>query len=267
MVHAGGGGTDSPLIERWTVERDAVDLRLGEELAVAVRVPEASVTGWVSEALLGADPGLVTRLLFEVPVATLLQRRSYAVVHAACVAGPAGAVVLRGRSGSGKSTLAAAAHGAGLDVLGDESILVCRTDPDALLAAVRDPTLEPDTTHRLALRGLPAATERTGAGKRRLDVSASSHPAARSRRRVATVLLGPRGGPSARLDPVEPGEFLREFPEGAIREEGWSEPAPHIARSWATAGAYRLTGAADLAGAVSLLARLAGFPFPVASVA
>ena len=44
---------------------------------------------------------------------------------------------LIGESGAGKSTLVAAAYRAGLDVLGDETVLVARDDPDDLLAAVR----------------------------------------------------------------------------------------------------------------------------------
>ncbi|MSR05821.1 MAG: hypothetical protein EXR93_01935 [Gemmatimonadetes bacterium] len=256
-VDSPGAAFEGRLTESWTVQRDAVELRLGSQLSVTADVTSASISGWVSADLLEHDPGLIARLLLEVPVAALLQRRAYAAIHAAAIAGPRGAVVLRGAPGSGKSTLAAAAHLAGMDVLGDESVLVARDDPDELLAAVRDPTLEPDTVRLLNLdERLWPATERIGP-KQRLDLFASANANGRARRRIATVILGPRSGP-ARLDPLNAETFTAEFQAGGIREELWADPAPRIESTWSQRGAYRLSGAGDLRGAITLLAALVG---------
>lgn len=257
-VESPGDAVTGRLTESWTVHRDTVELKLGNQLGVTADVTSATITGWVSADLLRRDPGLIARLLLEVPVAALLQRRGYAAVHAAAIAGPRGAVVLRGAPGSGKSTLAAAAHLAGMDVLGDESVLVARDDPDDLLAAVRDPTLEPDTARLLGLADrLSPATERAGP-KQRLDLFASATATGRARRRVATVILGPRDDGPARLDAIDADTFASEFRNGGIREERWAAPAPHIKTAWSRTGAYRLSGATDLRGAIALLAALVG---------
>lgn len=139
-------------------------------------------------------------------------------------------------------------------------MLVARDDPDQLLAAVRDPTLEPETVRLLGLSGLPPATERPGT-KQRMDLFATANAAQRTRFRIATVILGPREGGRARLEWLAPAVFEREFPTGEIAEERWAEPAPEIARAWARRDGYRITGAGDLEGAVHLLAGLVGhFP-------
>lgn len=252
------GGAAGALTESWTVQPDVVELRLGQELAASADAANARVTGWTRAGLLSRDPGLVARLLLEVPVAVLLERRGYVAVHAGGVAGPRGAVVLRGAPGSGKSTLVTAAYLAGLETLGDESVLVARDDPDAILAAVRDPTLEPEAVRLLGLSdGLFPATERAGS-KQRLDLLGSAHAARRFHRRVATVILGPRDDGPAQLEPLDPNTFVREFRAGAIPEERWAEPAPGIETTWSRSGAWRLSGAADLRGAVVLLSKLVG---------
>ncbi len=67
------------------------------------------------------------------------------------------------------------------------------------------------------------------------------------------MLLGPRNGGAARLEPLTPGEFLEEFRRGEIQQERWSGTPQHIAAHWSQRSAYRLSGAANLAGAVTLL--------------
>jgi hypothetical protein len=209
--------------------------------------------GAVSPALLASHPSLVVRQLLEAPAALLLARRTYGVVHGGAVVGPGGAVVIRGAPGAGKSTLVAAAYRAGLGVLGDETVLAARSDPDDLLAAVRDVTLLPDSTRLLALAGEVTPASGEPSPKDRLDLYPSVTPAARRARRVATVLLGPRAGPLW-LEPLPAETFLREFERGAITQEQWSGTPPHIATHWSRRGAYRLSGTADLAGAVRRLA-------------
>ena len=249
-------GIPAHLDERWSVATDDAELSIGDHLHARIECAQGRFVGRVSAALISDHPDLVTRLLLEAPAATLLARRSYAVIHAGAVAGPAGAVVIRGAPGAGKSTVVAAAHQAGLRVLGDESMLVSRSDPDDLLSAVRDLTLLPGAARMLGLEAATTATRAGGEDKRRLDLFSSSTPLARRARRVATVLLGPRNGGPARLEPLTPESFLEEFRLGAIAQERWSGTPEHIAVHWSRRRAYRLSGAADLAGAIELLASL-----------
>ena len=170
--------------------------------------------------------------------------------------GPKGAVVVRGGSGAGKSTLVAAAHAAGLEVLGDESLLVSRADPNELAASVRDLTLLEDSVELLGLRSRTGAAFSGGEEKRRVDLFVSSRPEVRAGRRVSTLLLGPRVPGPARLVALSPSEFLEEFARGEIPEERIDDGAGAIAQAWAIAGGSRLDGASDLQGAVALLKNL-----------
>lgn len=250
-----------PFEERWSVGTDDAELSLGDDqLHAHIECARGRFMGRVSAGLVADQPSLVARLLLETSAAALLARRGYGVLHAGAVAGPAGAVVIRGSAGAGKSTLVAAAHRSGLGVLGDESVLAARSDPDELLAAVRDVTLLPDARRLLGLDDAHTAPAGGTEGKRRLELFFSSTPAVRRARRVATVLLGSRNGGPARLEPLDPETFLREFRRGEIAQEQWSGTPEHIAEHWARNGAYRLAGAADLAGAVELLASLVAQP-------
>jgi hypothetical protein len=245
------------LEEHWMLGPDWAEVRLADVLAVEMDTVNGRATGWVRDGFAAAHPGLAARLLLEVPSAVLLERRGYLAVHGGAVAGPGGAVVIRGAAGAGKSTLIAAACLAGLDVLGDESILVARDDPDELLAAIREISLEADT---VALLDLGHAVVPAARGKARWDLNpAAATP--RSCRRAATVVLGPRPGP-ARLDRLDAEAFRREFRLGAIREEQWGGMPALVADAWARAGSYRLSGTDDLPGAVRLLADLAGYRPP-----
>jgi hypothetical protein len=248
-------------VERWSLDADDARLSLGENHVHGhIESRHGRFSGRVSAALVADHPALVSRLLLETPAAALLARRGYCVVHAGAVVGPAGAVVIRGRGGAGKSTLVAAAHGAGLRVLGDESVLVERGDPDALLAGVRDVTVLPDAARLL---GIERAVTRAGTAREekcRLDLFTSSTPALRRARRVATVLLGPRHGGPARLESLAAREFLEEFREGEIPQERRFETPGHVAVHWSRGSAYRLSGANDLPGAVALLADLVARP-------
>ena len=186
-------------------------------------------------------------------MAVLLARRGFQVLHAGAVVGTGGAAAVRGPSGAGKSTLVAAAHAAGLGVLGDESVLVSREDPDALAASVRDLTVREDSAHLLGLFRVtePAFTGRES--KRRIDLFARSAPSDREARRVATVLLGPRTPGPARLERLAPAAFLEAFRAGEIPQERAPGDPDGVARAWAARGAWLLTGGTDLAGAVAAL--------------
>jgi hypothetical protein len=251
-----GASPAAPGPERWVIDADDAELFLGDELSARIECRRGRMTARVSARLVEEEPRLVTRLLLETPAGALLARRGYAVLHAGAVAGPGGAVVIRGAPGAGKSTLVAAAHQAGLRVLGDEAILVSRSDPDDILAAVRDLTLLPEATRLLGLLAGP----RVGDPKHRVDLFDSSTPALRRARRVASLVLGDRLPGPARLEPLAPEEFLREFRYGEIPQERWSGTPDHIAAHWSEHGAYRLSGAVDLAGAVEQLMDLVASP-------
>ena len=214
---------------------------------------DATIAATAAPELLDGAPGPAARWLLEAPVAVLLARRGWRALHAGAVSGSKGAVVVRGRSGAGKSTLVAAAHEAGLTVIGDESLLVARGDPDALAAAVRELTLRADSAALLGILASTAPAFSGGEEKRRVELFDGSRPEVREARRVTTLLLGPRAPGPARLVPLEPAQFLLEFAKGEIPQEHVGGGAGSVARAWAEAGGARLDGASDLAGAVSLL--------------
>ncbi|HSB63491.1 MAG TPA: hypothetical protein VLJ18_04960 [Thermoanaerobaculia bacterium] len=195
----------------------------------------------------------LARTLLEAPAAALLARRGWRALHAGAVKGPTGAVVVRGGAGAGKSTLVAAAHAAGLEVLGDESLLVSRADPDELASSVRELTLRKDSATLLGLLSRSSPAFSGGEEKCRIDLFASSSPETRAARRISTVLLGPRDPGPARLVPLSPSEFLEEFARGEIPQEHVHGGFGAVARAWAYAGGARLDGASDLQGAVALL--------------
>lgn len=196
----------------------------------------------------------LARTLLEAPAAVLLGRRGWQVLHAGAVVGPRGAAVVRGPSGAGKSTLVAAAHRAGLGVLGDESVFASRREPDALAASVRDLALREDSARLLDIFDAthPAFTGREV--KRRVDLFNGSAPRDRLARRAAAVLLGPREPGPARLAPLEGVAFLDAFRAGGIPQERPGDPDA-VARAWAGNG-WLLSGASDLDGAVRLLKSL-----------
>lgn len=244
--------------ERWTIEQERISLEVVGSLRLLIEFHPPRATAHVSEFLLARRPALVARLVLEAPSAELLARRGYMVTHAGAIVGPAGAVVIRGPSGAGKSTLVAAAYCAGFGVLGDESILVARDDPDEIAAAVRDLTVLPDVARLL---GIEAVTEPAAVGgreKRRVDLFSTSTPAVRGARRVTTVLLGHRNRPSVHLVRLSASQFVETFPIGEIAQERWAGDPDALARRWGEQGGYRLDGAADLSGALRLLQQLTG---------
>ncbi len=244
-------------MERWNVGSEDAELRLSDQLHAHIDCAGGRATARVSTRLLAERPALVARLALETPAGAMLARRGYAVLHAGAVAGPKGlAVVIRGAPGAGKSTLVAAAHRAGFGVLCDEAVLVARDDSDEILSAVRDLSVLPDTARLLGLNEIITQEPDATGEKLRVDLFSSSAPAVRHARRVATVVLGPRDGGHARLEPLEPEVFLQEFRRGAIEQERWSGTPDDIAHRWSRSGAYRLSGAEDLEGAVDLLGGL-----------
>ncbi len=203
----------------------------------------------------GESPETTGRLLVEAPLAAVRAGHGWQVVHAATVVGPSGVVAIRGASDAGKSTLAAAAWAAGLETLGDESLLVRRSAHEEVVASVREVLVRPWTAAALDLDGDPFVTP---GGEPKLRLRLRPIPVSgRSGVHAATVLLGAIERPGgARMVPLTPREFIAGFGAGAIPQELWYGSPESLVRDWAKRPAYRLEGAADLDGAVDLLGRL-----------
>lgn len=241
---------------RWSVADEVVRLDGAGAIDLVMERSARRARATVSEGLLSAEPALVARLALEAPAA-FFATATHQVLHAGALAGPSGAVVLRGAAGAGKSTLVAAGWAAGLTVVSDESLLVDRADPDSLCAAVRDLTLLPVSASLLGLLPLTRAVLSGGEEKRRVDLFAGAAPSHRRARRVATLLLGPREPGPARLVPVDGAALLALFEEGTIPQEtAWGGDPRPIAAAWAGRDVFRLDGAADLLGAVEIVTRL-----------
>lgn len=241
---------------RWSRDPQGYRLTMGALADLRIDLARARVSGRVSRRLLSDEPGLAARYALEAPAAALLYRRGWQSVHAGAVVGPKGALVLRGPAGAGKSTLVAALHAAGFGVLADESLLVSRSDPDDLAAAVRDLTLLPDGAALLGLEGDTFFAFAGGEEKRRIDLFAGSSPTARRARFAAAVLLGDRDRTPAALVPLRAAEFAAAFREGEIPQEREGADPDAVAGAWGARGGFRLDGARDLMGAVTGLAPL-----------
>jgi hypothetical protein len=240
----------------WTLSPEVYRAEIPGHLAARITFDPPSIVGTVSLSLLENFPSTVGRYLLEAPLAALLGARQHQPLHAGAIVGSRGAVVIRGASGAGKSTLVAAAWREGLGILGDESLLASREDPDELSSTVRDLTLLPDAARLLGLEPVSEPAFSGGEEKRRIDLFSSSRPSDRNARRRATVLLGPRIPGPARLVPLAPADFIAEFRRGEIpQERATGDPDP-IARAWSETGAFRLDGGDDLEGAVRLIRSL-----------
>ena len=246
-------GRDPERDLRWEHGPEAYVATIAGLLSVRIGLGDASVEGVAAESLLRFAPAIAARVLLEAPAAVLLSRRGFSVLHAGAVVGRRGAVVIRGAAGAGKSTLTGAAWRAGFGVLADESILVSRDDSDDLAAAVRDLTLRPDAAALLGIEGSAESVTSGGEEKRRIDLFSASTPAARTGRRAATFLLGPRSPGPARLVPLEGEPFVTAFRDGEIPQERLGFDPAEIARRWAGHSTWRLDGAEDLRGALDIL--------------
>ena len=253
------GGAAGPVPEKhldWELGKSEYVASIPGLLAMRIDLATARVASEISVGLLEGAPSFVARTLLEAPVAVLLCRRGFTVLHAGAVVGPRGAVVLRGAGGAGTSTLVAAAWRAGFGVLADESLLVSREDAGLLAASVRELTLLPDAERLLGLEGATEEAFAGGEAKRRIDLFPGSSPGQRVARRVATLLLGARSPGPARLVPLGLEEFRATFRESEIPQERLGGDPDAVAEAWAERESWRLDGAVDLEGAVSILGRL-----------
>ena len=213
--------------------------------------------GFVTEATVADHPWLGWYFL-EALVATALEQRYTAALHAACVAtGPEG-VLLCGPSGAGKSTLAFACARSGWTYIGDEStyLLLDREDQAAVGKPYRV-RLRPD-----AARFFPELlghTPKAGPnGKVSLEVSLRDLPKIRtaSQCRIGAVVLLERvAGQTAHAESVPREQatdaLLREKP--FYGEAVWARHEKAVSQLAATA--YRLTYD-SLDEAVALLCEL-----------
>jgi hypothetical protein len=254
------GPAAGPVPERdlaWEQGEKGYVASVSNMLVARIDVGSSRVDAEVTGGLLDEAPSFAARALLEATSAVLLCHRGFAALHAGAVVGLRGAVVLRGAAGAGKSTLVAAAWRAGLGVLADESLLVSRDDPGQLAASVRDLTVLADAERLLGLERVTEEAFTGGEAKRRVDLFRDSTPQMRVARRVATLLLGARSPGPARLVPLGRKEFLEAFREGEIPQEHLGGGPGAVAEAWAEKESWRLDGAIDLDGAVSILRGLA----------
>ncbi len=251
----GPPGRDPEREAAWVVADDEVRME-ADGIALVVRPASGEAEGRVAPGLLEERPDLFARLLLETPV-TLAKMTRAQLLHAGALVGPGGAVVVRGAAGAGKSTLVAAGWRTGLGVLGDESLLVDRDDPDALEATLRDLAVTPDGARLLGLEEATVPAFSGGEEKRRVPLFASARPSDRTARRLATLLLGPRNPGPARLVSLGPDELAGLFEAGSIPQERsfGGDPAP-VAAAWGPSRSFRLDGAVDLAGALRIVTDL-----------
>ncbi|MAE70111.1 MAG: hypothetical protein CME06_06540 [Gemmatimonadetes bacterium] len=241
--------------ESWRVDPPHYLVSYGDRLETRIDTDAATVDAWVGPGLLRTDPYTASRLLLEAPAAILLATRAWQPLHAAAIVGTTGAVVVRGGNGAGKSTLAARAFRDGLQVFGDESILVHREAPHRIAVAVRELLIRPDAAQLVRpigpIREVLSGDER----KLRLAMDRSPTPVARETPHKATLLLGDRdrsGG--ALLTPIGAEEFVLEFAKGEIPQERLAGCDPdRVARAWAAGPTFRLDGHRDLSGAIGAL--------------
>ena len=239
----------------WEVSEDETRLT-APGISLRIQPREGRASGSVARTLVASRPDLVTRLLLEAPV-TAMKMVGQQLLHAGAVVGPGGAVVVRGAAGAGKSTLVAACWASGLGLLGDESLLVDRDDPDRLEATLRELVLTPASARLLGLDAASVPAFSGGERKRRVTLPGPSLPAERLARRAATVLLGPREPGPARLVPISGPAFLQAFAAGEIPQERMYEGSPEaIARSWDGRETWLLLGAVDVSGAVGIVGDL-----------
>ena len=238
----------------WRTRDEGFELDVGSALRGALRFDRREATLTLTGGLLDQAPSFVMRTALEAPAAAFLARGAFVALHAAAVSGPRGAVVLRGSAGTGKSTLAAAAAARGLQVLGDESVLVARDDADAIVASVREVAIRADAASLVGLRESKFLT--SGESQRKIWVAlpAMHRPEDRIARRVATWILGPRDTRPARLLPLSREAFAEAFRNATTPEELVGGAAvDHIMTRWSLRPVWRLEGATDLAGAIECL--------------
>ena len=220
-----GAGTASPpeALLVWRTRDEGFELDVGSALRGALRFDWREATLTLTRGLLDQAPSFVMRTALEAPAAALLARGAFVALHAAAVSGPRGAVVLRGSAGAGKSTLAAAAAARGLQVLGDESVLVARDDADAIVASVREVAIRADAASLVGLRESKVFT--SGESQRKISGGASRDASTRRSDRPARGDLDSRaarhraGAPFATdTARVQTGVPRRRDPRGA---GGW----------------------------------------------
>ncbi|KAA3605769.1 MAG: hypothetical protein DWQ01_18365 [Planctomycetota bacterium] len=243
--------------ERWQVDLPEIRLQFGSVLNCRMDLEAGSLKAEICRRWLQDCPLEASRLFLESPMATFMSSRGWQVLHAAALVRPAGAIVVRGANGTGKSTLAAAAWLHGWTLLGDESVLVHRQDPSRLCAAVQELAVRPDIAARLEVQDSGTPFWNGHETKIRLPLKPASEPAARQARHLATVLLGDfQSQGRARLEALQPQEFISAFSEGAIPQENWFGSPEEIAKEWSERPCYRLNGHQDLAGALQALSSL-----------
>lgn len=144
-----------------SVTTDGRHLVTADGLAPCTVGPGSTVAWHVGEAPSADDADF---LLSTIVPWALGRQPEVAVLHAATVVGPAGAVLLCGRSGAGKSTLSTALHRqVGWRLFGDDSAVMCVDDGrPAVYSCSREVRLWADAGELLQMEaGVPLPRYRT----------------------------------------------------------------------------------------------------------
>ena len=152
-------------------------------------------------------PGLLELICWAISREAIASVADRPVLHAAVLAGPAGAVAICGPSGSGKSTLAAAAALQGWTYLSDDMALI---DGDDVVPFAR-PIMLRDGARSLLTARLPAGVDPIPAGAGERFVSAGSLGASvvpAPVGLVAVVVLDPTADG---LEPITPARTCHEM--------------------------------------------------------
>lgn len=171
------------------------------ELRVAIQRPEPE------------DDWLLSHALVTLPLVEMLKRRGLYNVHAAGVSRAGRTLLLAGTSGSGKSTLAIALARSGLEFLGDDMLLLSRSDAGLRVHAFPDEVDVTDTTIGFfpELRYLARQTPRRGWPKRAFRPETFFQLPAAGLDTTPVALVFPRlalDATSSRLEPLSSEDAL-----------------------------------------------------------
>jgi len=191
---------------------------------------------------------------------SLLGSDSPTLAHAAAVGDGRRALLLVGRGGRGKSTSALAALGAGLELLGDDYILLeTGGEPPRVAPLYASAKADGASLARLEAAGVRLALRtRDPSGKSVAELPRSARPAGNGVREVAAVVLPRIATGTGTPEPIAPGAALRALAPSSILQlpfAGATEFA-RFARVVRHVPAYELPVGPDLAQVGAALARL-----------
>ena len=242
-------------IERWSYDGESGRGLLHEGFRALFLRSRTRAAMWLGEG--GALPYHVVALPLLPILSWLVAERGCAVLHAAAIATPHGALLLGGRSGTGKSTAALACLDAGVGFLGDDMCIVEPGSPPVVHSLYCSGKLDAADTVRFPDLA-PALVEGSGPWWEKSVYLFDDHLAERVVRRAP--LLGvaiPRrdAGPPARLSPRQ--AFLAMAPNTVFQLPGAAQASSAGVKEVVSKVPVHSVGVGDAIAAIP--ARLAAF--------